>query len=193
MLRSTRAIVASLNSPSSRMGCFGVEPVVGTTNCRRARFDGRSDVKAGPRSAPCPRNHLVLSVQLPAPRQIVHHILRFGCTIGIAVVGQHPKPQIVTRRHRKKGSTTPPADRCSSASLAGGREPQRWTAGDGEDDADHLGAPPIGGWRRLETGISANMKRTGATYPLKSLGRGSFGSPSTISPMMLRWIWDEPA
>lgn len=85
---------------------------------------------------------------------------------GIAVLGDEPEFEVLPRRHRQKRLAFPPSRGRGSPSLTKRCQPEFRVPDDRQRSADHF--------------VGAG-------------GLGSLGSPKIISPMMLRWICDDPA
>ena len=91
--------------------------------------------------------------------------------IGVAVLRHHAEAEVIARWHGQERRVSIPTWRCGALQLPCSDRPQLRPPEKGNADA----RPMQGG------GCPARAQR------------GSFGSPSTISPMMFRWIWLEPA
>jgi hypothetical protein len=88
----------------------------------------------------------------------------------VAVLGEQPELEVVAARQGKKRPVPPPA-----------------RAGQARRLPDRFGP---------QTRPCCDCAGNGQPLPQADTARaqrGSFGKPSTISPMMLRWICDEPA
>lgn len=114
----------------------------------------------------------ILARLRPAPCEVVQHIGRDRRMICVAVLGEHAEPEVLTTRHREERAVAPPAAASGAPRLAHSGGPQSGPTGDHDADSqprDHTATE----WRGAQ--------------------RGSFGRPSTISPMMFRCTCDEPA
>jgi hypothetical protein len=88
----------------------------------------------------------------------------------VAVLGEQPELEVVAARQGKKRPVPPPARAGQARRLPDRFAPQTRPCCD-----------CAGNGQPLPQADTARAQR------------GSFGKPSTISPMMLRWICDEPA
>src|SRR6056297_472878 len=111
---------------------------------------------------PIARRSGVESLPVAAPSQVVQHILRFGATRDVTVLGHQSELEVRPRRHREIRRPGPPPSRHETSPLADRRGPQRRVLQDDGSAAQHYGL-------------------------------GSLGSCRIISPMMFRWICDDPA
>ena len=105
-------------------------------------------------------------IPLTTPLQVFHHITWLRSMCGIAVLGDQSEFEVLPRRHRQKGLTFPPARGRGSLRLTKRCQPEFRVPDDRQRSADHF--------------VGAG-------------GLGSLGSPKIISPMMFRWICDDPA
>jgi hypothetical protein len=105
-------------------------------------------------------------IPLAAPFEVFDHIVRLRSMRGVAVLGDETELEVLARRDGQERPTLPPTTRSSSAGLMERRHPEVWTTSNSAQRANHF---------------------AGAG------GRGSFGRPRIISPMMLRWICEDPA
>ena len=105
-------------------------------------------------------------IPLTTPLQVFHHITWLRSMLGIAVLGDQPKFEVLAGRYGQERLAFPPARGRGSLRLTKRCQPEFRVPDDRQRSADHF--------------VGAG-------------GLGSLGSPKIISPMMFRWICDDPA
>ena len=147
------------------------DPLQGPTPEIAGREEPAGASDASPAGPSLLGSHILARLR-PAPCEVVQHIGGDRRMICVAVLGEHAEPEVLATRHREERAVAPPAAGGGAPRLADSGDPQPRPTCDHDADSQPRG--------------HTATERRGAQ-------RGSFGRPSTISPMMFRCTCDEPA